>query len=153
MTAQRDLILRPAQEQDAFDLYQACWCDRPFMAVQDFLQRCLAAMQRGRGFALVAEAQGQVVGFGMLTLWGQMGEISDLVVSPSRRGGGIGTALIEYLSEKAARLGIPAVEIGVSESNPRARALYERLGFSPHRTLELNLETITYLALRLRGDE
>ena len=55
--------------------------------------------------------------------------IMDIAVSPSFRGRGIGTALIEDLIEEARSSG-RSVSIHVELQNP-ARSLYERLGFVP----------------------
>jgi ribosomal protein S18 acetylase RimI-like enzyme len=56
--------------------------------------------------------------------------IGNLGVSPERRGGGIGAALIEHLIALHRRNGIRKVVLDVAVSNPRAQQLYERLGFT-----------------------
>ena len=52
-----------------------------------------------------------------------------LAVTESARGRGVGTALIEALSQEARRRGYPALRLDVVDTNPRAQALYTRLGF------------------------
>ncbi|MFI7009228.1 GNAT family N-acetyltransferase [Streptomyces sp. NPDC050145] len=47
-------------------------------------------------------------------------------VAPDRQGEGLGTALIAPVLERCDREGLPAY---LEASNPRSRALYERLGF------------------------
>ena len=42
---------------------------------------------------------------------------------------GIGTVLIEAAEQRIRDRGLHRAELGVEESNPRARALYERLGY------------------------
>jgi ribosomal protein S18 acetylase RimI-like enzyme len=54
--------------------------------------------------------------------------IHELQVTPSQQGMGIGTAVIEMVIEQGARLGLP-IALSVVPANPRARDLYERLGF------------------------
>ncbi|KAK0645798.1 acyl-CoA N-acyltransferase [Cercophora newfieldiana] len=54
--------------------------------------------------------------------------LSGIELEPAFQGRGIGSALIGKLQAKAAQRGVPLV-LGVFEANPRARALYERLGF------------------------
>ena len=92
-------------------------------------------------------------GFGLLTLWPRAAEISDLVVNAQYRGQGIGSAIITYLTETARDLQVRTLEIGVALSNPRALALYRRLGFTDHRTIDIDLgsglETVLYLAKSL----
>jgi len=55
--------------------------------------------------------------------------IHDLQVAPPRQGKGIGTAVIEMVIEQGAGRGLPIV-LSVVSANPRARDLYERLGFT-----------------------
>lgn len=60
--------------------------------------------------------------------------IAHLGVAPDLRGQGIGAQLIADAAHIAARQGIRRLSLDVADSNPRARALYERLGFEPCRT-------------------
>ena len=55
--------------------------------------------------------------------------IHDVGVTPSQQGRGIGTAVVGLVIEQGARLGLP-IALSVLPANPRARALYERLGFT-----------------------
>ncbi|WP_158617209.1 GNAT family N-acetyltransferase [Falsigemmobacter faecalis] len=55
--------------------------------------------------------------------------IDGLSVSPAFRSQGIGRALLEELASLARAEGYRAMRLDVAESNPRARALYERCGF------------------------
>ena len=56
--------------------------------------------------------------------------VPELAVSvlPSRRGHGVGAAMLSSLVERCSELGYPALSLSVQRSNPAAR-LYERLGF------------------------
>ncbi len=54
--------------------------------------------------------------------------VHGVALEPSFRGQGIGAAVFRDLEEEF-RTSVDTVELGVHESNPRARALYERLGF------------------------
>jgi len=56
--------------------------------------------------------------------------VDGLAVRPEARGQGIGTALIEALCVEAEARGFGAIRLDVIEENLRARALYERLGFT-----------------------
>lgn len=55
--------------------------------------------------------------------------VDGLAVGESRRGEGVGGALIAALCEEAARRGYREIRLDVADANPRARALYERQGF------------------------
>ncbi|MFN3844459.1 MAG: GNAT family N-acetyltransferase [Paracoccaceae bacterium] len=68
--------------------------------------------------------------------------IDGICVSNGDRGRGIGTALVMALIEEARSRGYRAVRLEVIDTNIRARALYERLGFCV-----VNSETIGLLRL------
>lgn len=54
-----------------------------------------------------------------------------IFVAPAARGRGVGTALLDAVKTRARTLGLASVRLDVIDTNPRARALYEREGFSP----------------------
>jgi len=55
-------------------------------------------------------------------------------VSEAARGQGVGSALLSAIRGKAITLGYCKVRLDVIDTNPRARALYERQGFIPEST-------------------
>jgi ribosomal protein S18 acetylase RimI-like enzyme len=57
------------------------------------------------------------------------GEIMQLSVHPALQSCGIGTILIQAAEQRVRARGLRRSELGVEESNLRARALYERLGY------------------------
>ncbi|WLQ46116.1 GNAT family N-acetyltransferase [Streptomyces poriferorum] len=59
---------------------------------------------------------------GVGTLW-------QLAVHPALQSCGIGTFLVEAAELRMRNRGLRHAELGVEEGNPRARALYERLGY------------------------
>jgi len=56
-------------------------------------------------------------------------EISSVHVHPRARGRGVGTALIHGAEDRIGAAGRSLVTIGVAVDNPRAAALYTRLGY------------------------
>ena len=62
-----------------------------------------------------------------------------IAVSPDARGLGVGTALLSALKEKTEALGLSSLRLDVIDSNPRARALYEREGFVAGETLNVGV--------------
>ncbi len=56
--------------------------------------------------------------------------LAELYVVPERRGQGLGRALMEAAIELARREGATHMDLGTSEDDVAARALYESLGFS-----------------------
>jgi RimJ/RimL family protein N-acetyltransferase len=57
-----------------------------------------------------------------------VGEAQD---APERRGAGVGTALTREAERLVAAHGHDRLSLSVGVGNPRARALYERLGYEP----------------------
>jgi ribosomal protein S18 acetylase RimI-like enzyme len=57
------------------------------------------------------------------------GSLTQLAVHPALQSCGIGTVLIGAAEQRILSRGLDRAEIGVELSNPRARALYERLGY------------------------
>ncbi|MGW5733419.1 MULTISPECIES: GNAT family N-acetyltransferase [Streptomyces] len=58
-----------------------------------------------------------------------VGALWQLAVHPALQSCGIGTFLVEAAELRIKNRGLRQAELGVEESNPRARALYERLGY------------------------
>ena len=52
-----------------------------------------------------------------------------ICVDPDARGAGIGTRLLDAIEAEARASGATAIRLDVIDSNPRARALYDRRGF------------------------
>jgi ribosomal protein S18 acetylase RimI-like enzyme len=66
------------------------------------------------------------------------GFISQLGVKEELRGCGIGTAIIQHQIELARSMGLRKCTLDVAMTNPRAQALYERLGFKVVRENKWN---------------
>lgn len=56
--------------------------------------------------------------------------LAELYVVPSRRGRGLGRALMEAAMDRARERGAGYMDLGTDETDVAARALYESLGFS-----------------------
>ncbi len=145
--------IRPVLKTDKMKLVSNCWPERTVLGVQQVIARAQLSARQGRGLGIVVVDQitGDIVAYGQITLWARAAEISDLIVKESHRGGGIGTAMIQYLLRVAQDMNTPAVEVGAALSNPRALALYRRLGFQDDHIVMVNLgdgyEEVLYLKL------
>ncbi len=61
-------------------------------------------------------------------------QMDGIFVMPACRGLGVGSCLLDAVQEQARASGMKEVHLDVIDSNPRARALYERVGFRPVAT-------------------
>ena len=80
---------------------------------------------------LVAEEDGEVVGYGGMMTVADEGHITNLAVAPDARGRGIATRLVLDLAEGALEAGVQHLTLEVRLSNAGARRLYGRFGFAP----------------------
>lgn len=55
--------------------------------------------------------------------------LDGICVADNHRGMGIGTALLDAAGARAGEFGFRAIRLSVADTNPRAEALYRRLGF------------------------
>ena len=75
------------------------------------------------------DARAGVAGFLILLLAGPFaGYLQTVCIGPERRGRGLGRRLVEFAEQRIGEVS-PNVFLCVSDFNPRARALYERLGY------------------------
>ena len=85
-----------------------------------------------RGIALVAERDGEPVGYALAELQHpRAGFLHDLYVRPGARGERVAAQLVREVVARLRALGAEVVRLDVMASNTAARAIYERWGFSP----------------------
>jgi GNAT superfamily N-acetyltransferase len=85
------------------------------------------------GVALIAEEDGEVVGFATGDLRGaRNGFLSNVYVRPAARGKGIARALVHKVVQELRAEGAESLELEVLTSNGDARAVYARWGFEPY---------------------
>ncbi len=151
------ITMRQVRTTDSDRLRNNCWPNRTFLTVYNLITRAVRNAADGRGMGLVVVGtDDSPLAYGQFTLWPTCAEISDLVVAESLRGQGVGTALIQALVKRARTKGAKAFEIGVALDNPRAAALYRRLGFEESHTVMMDLERgkekILFLRLEMPGN-
>lgn len=141
--------VRPVELADADAIRTMCWPDRTLEQIILLIERAQQLATNRRGMGVVGTWDDTVCAFGLLTRWPRVAEISDLHVNAQFRGRGIGSQIINYLTDVAKMMKIDVLEIGVALSNPRALMLYRRLAFVDGRTIQLELgngpEPVLYL--------
>jgi ribosomal protein S18 acetylase RimI-like enzyme len=101
----------------------------PWLHFGRTFEQCLARVTNPSGEVWVARANGVPQGFIIIVLQGAfVGYIQIVCVAEGARGSGLGSRLVAFAEERIFRK-FPNVFLCVSSYNPRARALYERLGY------------------------
>jgi ribosomal protein S18 acetylase RimI-like enzyme len=77
----------------------------------------------------VAERHGAIVGVVVLTVTDEGFLIDNVAVHPSRRGTGIGKALLQFAEGEARRAGFDAIYLYTHERMTENLALYSRIGY------------------------
>jgi GNAT superfamily N-acetyltransferase len=91
-----------------------------------FARAMWAAQEAAGSVLLVAWDGDRPLGSGQLDLRGDRPELRNLQVGEAARGRGVGTAIVRAAE---ARVAPGRLAVRVALDNPRARALYERLGY------------------------
>lgn len=97
-------------------------------ALRDFLERSWT----GEVDAVVAELSTGVLvahGFVDFVRFGDAGHVQTLAVRDDWQGLGLGTLMVRELEQRACGRELSASTLTVELDNPRARALYQRLGY------------------------
>ena len=101
----------------------------PWVTLRRSYAASLAIIRDPSREVYVAMDDGALAGFLVLCLVGPFtGYIQTVAVAPEQRGKGLGARLIAFAEARIAEVS-PNVFLCVSSFNPRARALYERLGY------------------------
>ena len=99
-----DVLVRPARTADVRAIRSLV---APLAERRVLLNKEAVAYYESVGDFVVAEVDGRVVGCGALhVLWEDLGEVRTLAVDPSVLGRGVGSALLESLTERALALGL-----------------------------------------------
>ena len=80
-------------------------------------------------YGVLGEDGGEIAGYGGITVAADSADIGNIAVAENYRGGGIGTALLQNLCEKAKEKGAEKVFLEVRVSNAAAMRLYLKCGF------------------------
>ena len=101
----------------------------PWLTLHRTFDECLAAIIDPTREVHVVREEGAVRGFVIINMRGAFtGYIQTVCVAADARGRGLGSHLVRFAEERIFKE-TPNVFLCVSSFNPRARALYERLGY------------------------
>jgi len=138
-----DTIIRPVAETDAPQLLAYAIrlfsedlpgiFRRPTPTLDDEIALIRSSLARNNDTLLVAEARGRIIGLVRLMgeqMWEEAHAATFAIsVDQDWRGRGVGTALMQAMLAWAESHGVTRVQGFVWDTNPRALAFYEDLGF------------------------
>lgn len=122
-----EVIIRQAVPDDAGSIYEIenlCFPDPWSMDALTF-----ELESNPRAFYVVAELDGEVVGYAGLWIIGDEGHITNVAVKPGFRNRKIGKGIIGVMIDFTSDEGIAHHTLEVSKSNIPAINLYEKFGF------------------------
>lgn len=143
-----DAILRPGRPEDANTCGVICYEAFKAIANQhnfppDFPSRevavaLLSMLLAHPGFyAVVAEAEGRIMGSNFLDERSTIAGIGPITVDPGVQNSGIGRRLMEALLDRAAQRRFPGVRLVQAAYHNRSLSLYAKLGFTIREPLAL----------------
>lgn len=105
----------------------------------DIVREWMEDIVRSRTITVLAEENGQVIGYGNLHFSRQqwtrhIGEIR-VLVDAKHRGLGLGERLVDELIKLARERGLLRVVVNIAANQPRVRAMFERLDFTAEALL------------------
>ncbi|MDD5628356.1 MAG: GNAT family N-acetyltransferase, partial [Elusimicrobia bacterium] len=122
-------IRRPAGTEELEACARIMSGQEPWLTLRRGYDQALALLKNPEREVYVAAAGGTVDGFIILAMGGAFpGYIQTIALAPDRQGRGIGSRLIAFAEKRIFRES-PNAFICVSDFNPGARRLYERLGY------------------------
>jgi ribosomal-protein-alanine N-acetyltransferase len=122
------ILIRPLAEADLPSILQIEEATYPTPWTEGIFRDEMAAPGR---IYLVAEANGEVVGYSGLMVILPEAHVTSVTVDPQRRGSRIGTRLMLRICQEALAAGANSLTLEVRFSNRNAQALYQRFGMAP----------------------
>jgi ribosomal protein S18 acetylase RimI-like enzyme len=128
----RELRLRALREHP--DAFTSSYEEESVKALDWSRQRLSRRPEAPHDFVLGAEAEGKLVGMVGMFVEQRMkvrhiGEVFGMYVAPEHAGAGFGRRLVDACIARAREAGLERLRLTVTDSNGRAKALYERAGF------------------------
>lgn len=102
------------------------------------IEKIVARNERGDDISLIAEYEGEVIGYFFLWYAKQRVALLGIGIADNFQGLGLGRKVMELLIEIGRNEGLEGIELSTTIDNDRAYALYEKVGFR----FVKNVETI-----------
>jgi mycothiol synthase len=128
LEVERDAVAAHALDQESF----AASPDFEPETLEQFREAHLQAHDFDPGLSLVAERDARLAGILLTRRWTDeaAGFVDILAVRGDARRRGLGTALLRHAFARFAAAGLREAQLTVASDNPRALALYERVGMT-----------------------
>lgn len=121
------LILRKATPDDALAMYHI---EETSFSIPWSLQSIEEELHSDNRLYLLAEIDGQVIGYAGAWLVLDEGQITNIAISPDYRRQGYGAKMTRKLVKLLTEAGMKEIFLEVRVSNIAAQAMYRRLGFT-----------------------
>ena len=86
--------------------------------------------------SLVAETRIEIAGFGLMEFHAHHAHLTLFAVRESHRRTGLGTRMLEWMTESARTAGCERIVLEVRSTNEGAQRFYERAGYYAEKTLD-----------------
>ncbi len=148
--------LRPMREADVDAVMAVESRAYPFPWTHGIFRDCLRA-----GYPMwLQEQDGQLLGYGVLSIAADEAHLLNLCTAPGHEGRGLGRRMLQAMLRMARGHRAQRVFLEVRPSNPRAIALYERSGFNEigrrpryYPAANNGREDAIVMAMELLGDD
>lgn len=119
--------LRPWKYEDILrisEIEKECFPKEPWS-----FQMLASSFETDSFYGLVAEDEGEIIGYGGFTAAADSADIDNIAVLEDFRRGGVAKAIVEELCKKAKQQGVEKLFLEVRVSNYAAMGLYLKCGF------------------------
>ncbi len=120
------MIIRPMEPEDTDSVVQI---EKDSFSQPWSRQGFLDALKLTENILLVAEEDGEILGYQCTYVSFDEGELTNIAVKRTARGQGVGKHLIKKLQETAVESGVERIVLEARVTNDTAIALYEKMGF------------------------
>ncbi len=119
--------IRPWKFEDILrisEMEQECFPQEPWS-----YKMLVSSFQTESFFGLVAEDDGEIAGYGGITVAADSADVDNIAVAEQYRRGGVGTEILNGLCNLAASKGAKEIFLEVRVSNSAAMSMYLKCGF------------------------